>query len=185
MSGATSTSSLPRWSGALARIFEFDRLALRAVREREHRYGTFLMRTLTRAGDAESWLAHAAVLVATSATTSAGVRYMVASGVLATLVAAVLKRTIRRPRPRQIEAGLGGTLGDPDAFSFPSGHSAVAFAVAIAALHAAPGIAPLELALAGGIAFSRIYLGAHYPLDVLVGIAIGAASAVVTLSIAG
>ena len=38
---------------------------------------------------------------------------------------------------------------------------------------------PAELALASGIAFSRVYLGAHYPLDVLVGIAIGIASALV------
>jgi len=185
MSGAASTSPLPRWSAAMSRVFEIDRLALRAVRHWEHRHATRIMRTLTRAGDTDSWLAHAAILVLTSTVTAAGLRYMAASGLMATLVAALLKRMIRRPRPRQIDARLGGVLADPDAYSFPSGHSAVAFAVATAAVRAAPAVGPAELALAVGIAFSRIYLGAHYPIDVLIGIAIGVSSAFVCVPIAG
>jgi undecaprenyl-diphosphatase len=178
MSGAAST--LPRWSAAVTRIFEMDRLALRAVRDREHRHVTRVMQALTRAGDTTSWLVHAALLTAIASVPVTGIGHMAAAGILATLVTAILKRTIRRPRPRHLEPGLGGALVDPDAFSFPSGHSAVAFAVASAAVSASPAIAPLELALASGIAFSRIYLGAHYPLDVLVGIAIGIASALIT-----
>lgn len=178
MSDAAST--LPRWSATVTRLFEMDRLALRAVRDREHRHITRVMQTLTRAGDTTSWLVHAALLTAMAAVTAAGLGRMAAAGILATLVAAILKRTIRRSRPRHLEPGLGGALADPDAFSFPSGHSAVAFAVATAAVSVAPAIAPLELALASGIAFSRIYLGAHYPFDVLVGITIGIASALAT-----
>jgi len=169
----------------MTRLFEIDRLALRAVRGREHRYVTGIMRALTRVGDTDSWLAHAAILVATPSVTANSLRHMAASGILATLVAAVLKRTIRRPRPRQMEAVLGGALADPDAFSFPSGHSAVAFAVATAAMSSAPAIGPAELALAAGIAFSRIYLGAHYPIDVLMGVAIGVATAFFAGPIAG
>jgi len=177
MSGVASTSTLPRWSAAMTRIFEIDRLALRAVRHREHRYAARIMRALTRAGDTDSWLAHAAILLATSSVTAVSLRCMAASAILATLLTAVLKRIIRRPRPRQLEAGLGGALADPDAFSFPSGHSAVAFAVAGGAVSTAPTIASFEIVLAFGIAFSRVYLGAHYPLDVLVGMAIGIVSA--------
>ena len=65
---------------------------------------------------------------------------------------------------------------DPDAFSFPSGHTTVAFAVAVALAGSGSGLGAVAAILAGGIAVSRVYLGAHYPLDVLAGIALGAAS---------
>jgi undecaprenyl-diphosphatase len=58
--------------------------------------------------------------------------------------------------------------------SFPSGHAATAFAGAVLVSCLAPRATPAFLALAVAIGFSRVYVGAHYPGDVLVGAAIGA-----------
>jgi undecaprenyl-diphosphatase len=65
---------------------------------------------------------------------------------------------------------------DPDAFSFPSGHTAVAFAVAAALVGQGEALAAVAFTLAAGIGASRVYLGAHYPLDVAAGALVGAAS---------
>ena len=74
-----------------------------------------------------------------------------------------LKKTIRRPRP------LNGSEKD----SFPSGHSGFAFTLATIVSHNYPKLRiPLYLT-AFGTAFSRIYLGRHYPSDVFAGAFIG------------
>jgi undecaprenyl-diphosphatase len=68
--------------------------------------------------------------------------------------------------------------------SFPAGHAATAFAGATVLTYFAPRLWPLFLTVAVAIAFSRIYVGVHYPLDVLAGAAIGvlvAAAAIVLL----
>jgi undecaprenyl-diphosphatase len=57
--------------------------------------------------------------------------------------------------------------------SFPAGHAATAFAGAVVLAFVVPRAAPLLLSIAALIGFSRIYVGVHYPSDVLAGAAIG------------
>lgn len=57
--------------------------------------------------------------------------------------------------------------------SFPAGHAATAFAAATLLSFVAPRLSPLFLGLAAAIGFSRVYVGVHYPGDVLAGAAIG------------
>ncbi len=65
----------------------------------------------------------------------------------------------------------------PESTSFPSGHAATAFAFAYAVGRHLPGFAvPIRL-LAGGVAYSRVHLGVHYPGDVVFGSIIGAGTA--------
>jgi undecaprenyl-diphosphatase len=68
---------------------------------------------------------------------------------------------------------------EPDRFSFPSGHATAAMAVALAYAVVFPALAPLLIAVAEAVGFSRVRLGVHYPSDVLVGqvIAIGTVAA--------
>ena len=57
--------------------------------------------------------------------------------------------------------------------SFPAGHAATAFAGATLLTYVAPRLWPLFVGLATAVSFSRVYVGVHYPTDVLAGAAIG------------
>ena len=95
----------------------------------------------------------------------------------ADLLALVLKAIVERPRPFQalphVEPLLHGTLGT----SFPSGHAATSFAGATFLALAAPRLAPALFVLAAAVAYSRVYVGVHYPFDVVAGAVLGAAVA--------
>jgi undecaprenyl-diphosphatase len=69
--------------------------------------------------------------------------------------------------------GLTALMAPPDKFSFPSGHTMTSFAAWSSFLITLPWLAPLVLPAAILIGLSRIYLGLHYPTDVLMGALLG------------
>ena len=83
------------------------------------------------------------------------------------------KFAVRRPRPRL--EGLPPLSGTLSGLSYPSAHSATSFAAARTLSPVLPA-RPLY-ALAAALALSRLYLGLHYPSDILAGAALGAAGA--------
>ncbi|WP_165874061.1 phosphatase PAP2 family protein [Rubrobacter taiwanensis] len=102
---------------------------------------------------------------------------------LSWLIAEGSKYLFNRARPFLKNTEIEPLIRTPSSSSFPSGHSATAAAGAITLSILYPLWAPLFLPGGLIIAFSRIYLGVHYPLDVLAGALIGAAVAAVLLLI--
>lgn len=92
-----------------------------------------------------------------------------------------LKNLVQRARPYDQFADLVPLVGQLKDFSFPSGHSGCAFAAAGVLCLALPegkkGFGWGMLVLAVIIAWSRLYVGVHFPTDVLAGAAIGFLSA--------
>jgi undecaprenyl-diphosphatase len=96
---------------------------------------------------------------------------------LSHLVVQIVKRTVVRPRPSHA-VDCTTLVVEPDHFSFPSGHSA-AMAVAFGYAMAFPSLAAPLIGVAALVGASRVFLGVHYPGDVLVGQLIAIATGVV------
>ncbi|HEY3480345.1 MAG TPA: phosphatase PAP2 family protein [Streptomyces sp.] len=94
------------------------------------------------------------------------------------------KSLVRRPRPDRADVPLGRHVPMPVSASFPSGHTASAFAFAAAIGSRYPWFAaPLGM-LATAVGYSRVHTGVHYPGDVIAGALLGLASAAATTAVA-
>ena len=97
---------------------------------------------------------------------------------IADLAATGLKAVVDVERPSSRYATPKTLVPAPRDHSFPSGHTATSFAAAVILTAFAPRFAPLWFLLAVAIGFARVYVGVHYPLDVIGGAALGALVAI-------
>jgi membrane-associated phospholipid phosphatase len=136
-----------------------------------------MRRLSSSANHSALWLAIAASLGLTGRSgRRAAARGILAIGVTSAIVNLAVKPLATRHRPDRAGAGVPGQrhVSMPSSTSFPSGHSASAFAFATAVSRDNPWIAIVIQFLAGAVAYSRVHTGVHYPGDTIAGALIGA-----------
>lgn len=165
----------------MSRMVGVDRRLFDAVAARHWPGADRVLPRLSRsANHGVLWFAAAAGITATRTPRArrAALRGVASLALASATINTLGKRSVRRARPVLDTVPLMRQLKrQPITTSFPSGHSAsaVAFATGVALESRAWGAAVAPLAVA--VAVSRVYTGAHFPSDVLVGGALGAGAA--------
>lgn len=144
---------------------------------------TNVMRAVTHLGDTGMiWIALSLLLCVNRKTRTAGILSLTALALTFLADNVILKNLVARTRPYETFGQVRLLIERQKDFSFPSGHTGSSFAAAAVLFQTMPkrfGV-PCVI-LAALIAFSRLYLGVHYPSDVLAGAAIGCLIALATV----
>jgi undecaprenyl-diphosphatase len=158
----------------------FDLLVLRAVASMRSSELTYIFSNVTALGSFALVVLHSLIAFALLVSTrdQRGAWQLVSASIGAWLLTQLAKFIIQRPRPTAIPA-----LAEAAGFSYPSGHAftATAMYVTIAILAGRHLRLPRQRAVLGvstaiviaAIALSRVYLGVHYPTDIIGGVLLG------------
>jgi undecaprenyl-diphosphatase len=164
---------------SLARnIRDLDRALFRAVFRLKWAPLTSVMRAFTVAGTAGAlwgFFAAAAFLLTGLQPPNLLIPWVAVAG--AWTLAEGAKHLFDRARPFIWDTEIAPLIKTPSSSSFPSGHSATAAAGALTLSVLYPPFAPALVAAAFLVVLSRVYLGVHFPVDVLAGVVIGISTA--------
>jgi undecaprenyl-diphosphatase len=169
----------------VTKIRDLDRASFRAIFRLKWTPLTSLMRVFTITGKAGAlWGVISALAFLVTGLEPYNLLVPWAAVAVSWILAEGVKFLFNRARPLISDTEIAPLIKTPSSSSFPSGHAATAAAGAITLSAVYPAFAP-ALVLSGVIvALSRVYLGVHYPFDVLAGLLIGTATAVVVLILA-
>lgn len=137
---------------------------------------------VSRLGDGIAWYVLMAALFAYGG--EQGMRaalHMAVIGLVSLILYKSLKGWTKRPRPCHTDRRIQAWVAPLDQFSFPSGHTLHAVAFTIVACAYFPMLSVLLVPFSLSVAASRVFLGLHYPSDVLAATAIGTLLASVSL----
>jgi undecaprenyl-diphosphatase len=166
-------------------VRDLDRALFRAIFCFKWAPFTSLMRALTVAGKMSAmWYVIAAFAFFISGLEPYHLLVPWAAVAISWMAAEGAKFLFDRTRPFISDTGIAPLIKTPSSSSFPSGHSASAAAGALTLSAIYPSFAPVFILSGVLVALSRIYLGVHYPFDVLAGILMGTAIALAVLALA-
>lgn len=157
---------------------------------------TPVMEGISMLGDFKGaiWIALALILIAVKKTRWVGISLGTALSLSGIITNLIIKHLVNRPRPYTMIEGLVPEGKIPSDASFPSGHTALGFVVATVFLLTLPWImekkramviSVIFIVLAVLVGFSRLYLGVHYPTDVLAGMLLGIVYGIVAKMVVG
>ena len=149
------------------------RLAERVRAWAPPRWFRIWMIAASRFGDGPGWAAIGVGVMACGPRRRAAVAAGTAAALLASATFMAIKRSCRRRRPCDLAPHPLFHVPPPDAFSFPSGHTMNAFAIATVLALRFPALSPGLLLLATSVGASRVVLGLHFASDVWAGAALG------------
>ena len=120
------------------------------------------------------WIVFGLVLLIPKKTRKCGVMVLAALLVMLVVNNIILKNLIARPRPCAMYPELVELVHVPTSYSFPSGHTVSAMAVAFTVLTQHKKLGTVVIVLATLMGLSRLYVGVHFPTDVYGGVIVGA-----------
>ncbi|HEM49352.1 MAG TPA: phosphatase PAP2 family protein [Caldithrix sp.] len=168
-------------------IQRFDILLILIISQLNRRYvidKAFFL--ITRLGDGPLYVIAGILLIATPVQDGFKIVYIAILAYAIELpIYFVVKKYVKRLRPFEKMQNINHLIAPPDKYSFPSGHTAAAFVMAIVFSNHFSVLSPGLYILAGLIGISRVYLRVHYPTDIVAGAVLGIISANTSLWILG
>lgn len=171
-----SAFNYEKWGANMGALLEFDGKILLWIQEYvRNDFLTPVFKFITSLGDEGFvWIAIALILVLIKGYRKVGIS--VGVSLLGSLLFnnMLIKNLVRRVRPYRVLETLTILIEEPGEFSFPSGHTSSSFAAGVVLYLLLPkkyGVPAMILAFLIGI--SRLYVGVHYPTDVLGGMVMG------------